>query len=83
VNRKTNCGNLTVEEQKMADKYSIYKDAAGQYRWRYRAGNGKMIADSGEGYYNKADCINGINIMKASRDVPVEDTTVTQSIYGR
>ena len=59
----------------MADKYQIYKDKAGEYRWRYIAANGNIIADSGEGYINKSDCQNGIDIMKDSADVPVEDLT--------
>jgi uncharacterized protein YegP (UPF0339 family) len=63
----------------MSDKYVIYKDTAGYYRWRYKASNGKIIADSGESYHNKADCQHGINIMKASANVPVEDLTASQS----
>ena len=59
----------------MSDKYQIYKDADGLYRWRYEHRNGNIIADSGESYHNKADCQNGINIMKASANTPVEDLT--------
>lgn len=59
----------------MADKYVIYKDNNKQYRWRYVASNGNKIADSGESYWNKTDCLNGISIMKGSKDVPVDDTT--------
>ena len=36
--------------------FHIYRDAKGEYRWRLRAANGKVIADSGEGYVDKADC---------------------------
>jgi uncharacterized protein YegP (UPF0339 family) len=57
----------------MADKYVIYKDDKKQYRWRYKSNNGDIIADSGESYINKSDCKRGIDIMKASRDVPVDD----------
>ena len=67
----------------MADKYQIYKDTAGFYRWRYKASNGKIIADSGESYHSKTDCQHGINIMKASANISVEDLTVSQSAYGR
>lgn len=56
-------------------RYVIYRDAAGQYRWRYVASNGKTIADSGEGYHNKSDCTRGIEIMKGSKNDPVNDTT--------
>lgn len=66
----------------MADEYRIYEDTRGEYRWRYVASNANIIADSGEGYTNKAACERGIAIMKASKDVPVRDTTVTRSAYG-
>ncbi|HEY9404249.1 MAG TPA: DUF1508 domain-containing protein [Pyrinomonadaceae bacterium] len=56
-------------------KYVIYRDTVGQYRWRYVASNGKTIADSGEGYYNKSDCARGIEIMKGSANDPVADST--------
>jgi uncharacterized protein YegP (UPF0339 family) len=61
-------------------QFVIYKDSAGQYRWRYVASNGKTIADSGEGYYNKADCQAGIDLVKAhAATAPVKDTTTTAS----
>lgn len=31
-------------------KFVIYKDAANEYRWRLIAKNGRIVADSGEGY---------------------------------
>jgi uncharacterized protein YegP (UPF0339 family) len=51
--------------------YYIYKDKAGQWRWFLLAANGKKIADSGEGYWNKQDCLTGINLVKASGSAPV------------
>lgn len=56
-------------------KYVIYKDEDKQYRWRFVAANGNIIADSGEGYRQKDDCENGIQIMKGSASVQVVDTT--------
>jgi uncharacterized protein YegP (UPF0339 family) len=54
-------------------KYGVYKDAKGEFRWRLKAGNGKIIADSGEGYLGRAECLHGISLVKASADAPVED----------
>jgi uncharacterized protein len=51
--------------------YKLYKDVSGYWRWRYVASNGRTIADSGEGYVNRADAMNGINLMKASTYSPV------------
>ncbi|HVL69293.1 MAG TPA: DUF1508 domain-containing protein [Vicinamibacterales bacterium] len=58
-------------------EYQLYKDSAGQYRWRLVAANGKTIADSGEGYYNKSDCLAAINLVKSSANAPVKDLTQT------
>ena len=38
----------------------VYQDARNEYRWRIRAENGSILADSGEGYKNKADCLHGL-----------------------
>ena len=51
--------------------FLIYKDDRGEYRWRYQASNAKTIADSGEGYKNKADCEHGIELVKASANSEV------------
>lgn len=55
----------------MTPHYKLYKDRAYQWRWRYVAANGRTIADSGEGYYNRQDALNGIAIMKASYNSPI------------
>ena len=47
-------------------KYEIYKDVQGYWRWRLKASNGRIIADSGEGYWNKQDCLAGIGLVKQS-----------------
>jgi len=52
-------------------EYRIYKDVNGYYRWRLRAGNNRIIADSGESYYNKTDCRAAIQLVKNSKDAPI------------
>ena len=34
-------------------RFEIYRDAKGEYRWRFVAPNGRIMADSGEGYKTK------------------------------
>ena len=53
--------------------YWVYKDAAGEWRWNLRASNSRIIADSGEGYRNKQDCLHAIELVKTSKDAPVKD----------
>lgn len=51
--------------------YYVYKDANNQWRWYLKAANDRKIANSGEGYYNKADCLSAIELVKGSKDAPV------------
>jgi uncharacterized protein YegP (UPF0339 family) len=53
--------------------YYVYKGRDSQWRWRLVAGNGRIIADSSEGYWNKTDCLAAIELVKASRPAPVRD----------
>lgn len=47
----------------MAGIFEIYKDKAGEYRFRLKAGNGQTIL-VGEGYKDKSGCNNGIESVK-------------------
>lgn len=48
----------------MAGKFELYKDKAGEFRFRLKAGNGEIILAS-EGYKRKASAMNGIaSVMK-------------------
>lgn len=61
-----------VENQTLADfrrelnpKFELYQDRAGQFRFRMKARNGKIIGIS-EGYTARAGCLNGIESVKAN-----------------
>lgn len=41
-------------------KFEMYRDESGEYRWRLKADNGEIVADSAEGYVRKTDCRNGL-----------------------
>lgn len=47
----------------MAGKFELFKDKAGETRFRLKAGNGQVILAS-EGYKAKASAINGIESVK-------------------
>lgn len=40
----------------MADKFEIYQDKKGEYRWRRTAANGERVGASSEGYTSRASC---------------------------
>lgn len=52
----------------MSGKFEIYKDNAGEFRFRLKASNGQSILAS-EGYKDKAGCKNGIaSVQKNAGD---------------
>jgi len=38
-------------------KVEVYCDVAGEWRWRARAGNNEIVADSAEGYADKSTAV--------------------------
>ncbi len=57
----------------MSGNFEVYKDNAGEFRFRLKASNGQNILAS-EGYKAKSSCMNGIESVKknASDDVRYE-----------
>ncbi len=51
-------------------KFELYKDKAGKYRFRLKAGNGEIIAAS-EAYNSKQSAKNGIESVK--KNAPIAD----------
>jgi len=62
-----------IGEGRGGTSYSVYQDAAGEWRWRLRAANHRVIADSGEGYRDRQDCLRAIALVKGSKDAPVNE----------
>lgn len=53
--------------------FKVYQDSRKEWRWRLKADNNKIIADSGEGYINKQDCLDGIELVKQSYSAEIRD----------
>lgn len=52
-------------------RVQFYCSADGEYRWRMRSPNGRIICDSAEGYKSKKGCINGYEaVAKAFKGKP-------------
>ena len=60
----------------MPGKFEVYKDKAGEFRFRLKAANGQNILAS-EGYSKKASCMNGIESVKKNSQDPNRFTTKT------
>lgn len=60
----------------MAGKFEIFADAASKFRWRLKAGNGEIIAQS-QAYESKEAAKKGItSVQTNAADATVVDLTV-------
>ena len=75
---RKNAIEAKLEDQTVADfapvtnpKFEVYKDKAGEFRFRLKARNGEIIL-TGESYKAKASCLNGIDsIRRNAPDSPI------------
>ena len=56
-------------------KFEKYTDSAGEFRWRLKSSNGRVVADSGQGYESAASRDAGISLVKneAAAAIVVDD----------
>ncbi len=45
-------------------QFEVYKDNARLFRWRLRASDNRIIAECNEGYFNRSDCENEVNLVR-------------------
>lgn len=62
----------TKEKAKMI--YYYFKDQQGEWRWLLKAGNGRLIAASGEPYEDEQECLYDIELVKGSSNSLVKQT---------
>ena len=41
----------------------VYQDAMREWRWRLVAKNGRVVADSGEGYVRRQSCLKAVRLL--------------------
>jgi len=59
-------------------EFELFKDVKGEYRWRFQAGNNRIIGVSGEGYITRQGCLDAIGRVKANAGrAPIVDHTQT------
>jgi uncharacterized protein YegP (UPF0339 family) len=57
------------------DVFEIFRDAAGQFRWRLKAGNHEIVATS-EAYVSKQAAMNSVqSVPHWSSNTPIKDKT--------
>ncbi len=47
--------------------FRIYRDAAGEWRWRLTARNNRIVADSAESYTRRQDCARAVALVRRGR----------------
>jgi len=52
--------------------YVYQEEIKRHWRWTLYAHNGRKIANSGEGYVNKADCLTAINAVASTNGLPIK-----------
>ena len=62
-------GGESTPRGEIAMRFVLYRDRTGNWRWTLYASNGAKIADSGEGYVNKADARHGIDLVKSTNSM--------------
>lgn len=68
-------GRIPLEVDVVAGKFELYKDNAGKYRFRLKAGNGQIIA-VGEAYESKAAAQSGIkSVQDNAASATIDDQT--------
>jgi uncharacterized protein YegP (UPF0339 family) len=58
----------TVEEG--AAQFTVYKDAADEWRWRLVSPNGNIVADSAEGYTERNDAVEALKRVRGYSTAP-------------
>jgi uncharacterized protein YegP (UPF0339 family) len=71
------------ESEKKAATFEVYKDKSGQFRWRLRMQNTKVIATSGEGYKEKESAMKAIeSVKRVVADAPVKEVEASEAGGG-
>src|SRR4051812_19991385 len=56
------------KEKGHAATFEVYQDAKEEWRWRFKASNGEIIATPGEGYKAKADATKAVESIRNHAD---------------
>jgi len=69
-----------ADKKAAAATFEVYKDKSGEFRWRLRMQNSKVIASSGQGYKEKDSCLKGIESLKrVVADAPVKEVEASDA----
>lgn len=58
-------------------QFHIFRDAKLEWRWQLSNDEGRKVADSGEGYREKDECLEAIALVQASDNAVVVENVTT------
>jgi len=56
----------------MSGRVELFRDQAGEWRWRRKAANNRIVASSGEGYGNYGDALERASEEASAHNVELE-----------
>lgn len=63
------------------NEVQFYRDAAGDWRWRYLHANGNVMADSGQGYARRIDAYTAARTVLGNK-VKMVDALTLDDLHG-
>lgn len=82
--RSTTQKELMMNPLNRPHKIEVIKDANGEFRWRRKSGNSRIISTSGEGYTTKVNMWNGLRLANADWEgVEIDDQTTLDHEQGQ
>lgn len=60
------------------DSVYVFKDIAGEWRWTRKSTNGRIVADSSEGYANKEDCVDMAMRINKAAEIFVDGVSIAK-----
>lgn len=77
---RSSADSTAADSKHAAVVFEVYQDKAGDYRWRLRAKNTRILATSSEGYSEKRACLSAIeSVKRAAADAPVEEKSAPKA----
>lgn len=64
-----------IRRQDVQARFVIYRDRVSHWRWTLQDSDGRRLADSAEGYNDRHDCLQAIELLRAAVKAPVSEAT--------
>jgi uncharacterized protein len=63
--------------------FEVYIDERSRWRWRLKSPNGRIVAEAGEGYASRLDCLGAIHFVRDSTDAQIQYVDQARILMAR